>query len=109
MGRSCGGDVEIFQTMEEAKRHVEKLREENKKNRESYECDGSDSGRGYAAENDGGFTYFQVYTDQRTFSSKEEAKRQLSLHEDQVGNDSIIYVLGTFKTLDATSSKAKEV
>lgn len=112
MGRDGGGDVVVFPNMEAAKKHVEEKRKENKLNVQNYECDSTDSGRGNACENDGGFRYFDVVHDSRTFCSKEEAETVLSQRAESVdpGDDSIVYVIGTFKTLseDAAATKKKE-
>lgn len=112
MGRDGGSNVEIFPDESAAEKHVQEKRKQNKLDVENYEGDSTDSGRGNACENDGGFCSFQVVRSSRTFSSKEEAEKVLTDMAEKAdpGDDSIAYAIGAFRTLseDAAAVKKKE-
>jgi viroplasmin and RNaseH domain-containing protein len=109
MGRDGGGDTKTFPTMEEAEKYVAKHFEQNTQDVKNYEGDKTDSGRGNASEDGGGFYSFKVVRASQTFSSEEEAKKSLSDMADKAdyGDDSIAYAIGTFKVLDSATSAAE--
>lgn len=110
MGRDGGSDIEVFDNEDEAKKFIETRKEQNTKNVANYENDSTDSGRGDACENNGGFRRFKVVRYPHTFSCEEEAERCLSdeAMKQDPGDDSIVYVSGEFRVPDKSTTFQKQ-
>lgn len=101
MGREGGGGLlKICKTEKEAKEFLENHKKQNSQMCRNYQGDRTDSGRGYACEDDGGFEYYSQYDRTDTiYDSKEKAEEALEkLAEDLCGSDdSEAVVLGRFR------------
>lgn len=100
MGRDGGGNVYVFKTQDEMEAFLTKEKEDNTRNYKNYKCDTSDSGRGYACEDNGGFASFKIIRkdDQNPFKTREEAEEELEKIAQNAdrGNDSKVLVVGRF-------------
>lgn len=110
MGRDGGGDVRVFATKEEAENYVAAKKKENADNIASYQGDSTDSGRGKACEDGGGFWSFKVVQNSLIFQNKEEATKTLEevAEQNDPKNDSIVYVIGAFRVLPKDAATTKE-
>jgi hypothetical protein len=98
MGHDGGSYILVFDNKNDAKEFIETEKMQNTNNVRNYKNDETDSGRGDAAENGGGFQRFKVVQDSRIFSSEKEAEKVLSekAWELDFKDDSIVYVVGEF-------------
>lgn len=102
MGRSGGGGVKVFESKEALDKYLEQDKKDNEAAYSSYPGDKSDSGRGYAEDDEdggGGYNYYKVVWQIDTvFKTEEEAERELTKVADakDPGDDSKVIIVGRF-------------